>query len=836
MASAIEKILQLASSNLFDNASVSTCLTAVTDLSNNLDTRVNSLIDNAPGALNTLNELAAALGDDANYATTVTNSLSTKANLNGAAFTGDISGVNAKFMDVSGVNFFTTGGNFIGELVGNVTGNVTGNVQGSLTTGGTVIAGTYNIGSVGIISGSRQINNVISLNVGNGNDPTEFAVDNNGNTSMEGILSVNTINEKTSANGVTVDGVILKDSGIIISGDLSANDASFNIVDIHTLKLTTGLDDSELKEDYIKTNEVDGVTLEFFDNTTLRIKDSGITDVKLSTITTSGKVNGSAITGDISANDASFNRVDIHTLNLTTGLGPGDLEEDYIKTNEVDNSTIEFTSDTLNVKNLGITNAKLANLCVDDSKLAGNISDVKLSTITTAGKVNGSAITGDISANDVKFNDVSGVNFFGGNFFGNLQGNAATVVVGPHTNITGVGTLTSSPENDRALDVSGNIKLEKSGMVDTFVELISNNKKGYLLNNDGTLKLHTNISSNNLILQGTGGNVGIGITNPDSQLEVDTQIKVSGNTAVPKILLENPAGTNGYRILANVSDNDDYGFSITGTHTGSVGGYYQYNNKTFGEVQHEFLQPGIVLMKHNTATSGGDLILDRGDNYWSYFRSSHHWDTFNSSLKYNSSPNGTTMFLNWYSDGNVNVCNGGGSFVNASDNRLKHNEKEINNACEIINKLEVLKYFKTSKLYDENHHFELDTSGNPITDEKYKIETGFIAQEVEKIPELKYLVHKGYIDKLKTFKKDASGNEVLDENGEKILEKEEDGEEYSYSLNYQDIFCYNVKATQELYEKNKLLEVKIVASEAKITSLETTVANLLTRIAALENP
>ena len=30
-----------------------------------------------------------------------------------------------------------------------------------------------------------------------------------------------------------------------------------------------------------------------------------------------------------------------------------------------------------------------------------NISDVKLSTITTAGKVNGSAITGDISANDV---------------------------------------------------------------------------------------------------------------------------------------------------------------------------------------------------------------------------------------------------------------------------------------------------------------------------------------------------------------------------------------------------------------------------------------------------
>lgn len=39
---------------------------------------VASVLDSAPEALNTLNELAAALGDDANFATTVTNSLSTK--------------------------------------------------------------------------------------------------------------------------------------------------------------------------------------------------------------------------------------------------------------------------------------------------------------------------------------------------------------------------------------------------------------------------------------------------------------------------------------------------------------------------------------------------------------------------------------------------------------------------------------------------------------------------------------------------------------------------------------------------------------------------------------
>lgn len=43
-----------------------------------VDTQITTLIDSAPGTLDTLNELAAALGDDANFATTVTNSIATK--------------------------------------------------------------------------------------------------------------------------------------------------------------------------------------------------------------------------------------------------------------------------------------------------------------------------------------------------------------------------------------------------------------------------------------------------------------------------------------------------------------------------------------------------------------------------------------------------------------------------------------------------------------------------------------------------------------------------------------------------------------------------------------
>ena len=54
------------------------------------DTAVSNLVDSSPAALNTLNELAAALGDDVNFSTTVTNSIATKAALSGAAFTGAI--------------------------------------------------------------------------------------------------------------------------------------------------------------------------------------------------------------------------------------------------------------------------------------------------------------------------------------------------------------------------------------------------------------------------------------------------------------------------------------------------------------------------------------------------------------------------------------------------------------------------------------------------------------------------------------------------------------------------------------------------------------------------
>ena len=51
---------------------------------------LSSLVDSAPATLNTLNELAAALGDDSNFSTTVTNSIATKLSLSGGTISGKL--------------------------------------------------------------------------------------------------------------------------------------------------------------------------------------------------------------------------------------------------------------------------------------------------------------------------------------------------------------------------------------------------------------------------------------------------------------------------------------------------------------------------------------------------------------------------------------------------------------------------------------------------------------------------------------------------------------------------------------------------------------------------
>jgi hypothetical protein len=74
-----EQELEISDSYNVDDPDSFASSKALRDLSINVDTRIASLIDSAPTTLNTLNELAAAIGDDKNHVTTMINLVATKA-------------------------------------------------------------------------------------------------------------------------------------------------------------------------------------------------------------------------------------------------------------------------------------------------------------------------------------------------------------------------------------------------------------------------------------------------------------------------------------------------------------------------------------------------------------------------------------------------------------------------------------------------------------------------------------------------------------------------------------------------------------------------------------
>ena len=104
-----------------------------TYLSNNgyatQSTIVAAITDSAPGTLNTLNELAAALGDDASFSTTVTDSIATKLPLAGGTITGNLTVNNNLYIgdgndgyfynDINGRTAFRSGDFYIQDTVTN---------------------------------------------------------------------------------------------------------------------------------------------------------------------------------------------------------------------------------------------------------------------------------------------------------------------------------------------------------------------------------------------------------------------------------------------------------------------------------------------------------------------------------------------------------------------------------------------------------------------------------------------------------------------------------------------------------------------------------------------
>jgi len=86
----------------------------------------------------------------------------------------------------------------------------------------------------------------------------------------------------------------------------------------------------------------------------------------------------------------------------------------------------------------------------------------------------------------------------------------------------------------------------------------------------------------------------------------------------------------------------------------------------------EYFSNAFFLLKKRTSVTHWNLVMDQGNNFWSGFYNARSWDCYESSTKYDKDTDGATLFLNYYSHGNVSICeNGGKCHIGVTDGDSK---------------------------------------------------------------------------------------------------------------------------------------------------------------------
>ena len=174
-------------------------------------------------------------------------------------------------------------------------------------------------------------------------------------------------------------------------------------------------------------------------------------------------------------------------------------------------------------------------------------------------------------------------------------------------------------------------------------------------------------------------------------------------------------------------------------------------------------------------------------------------------MQINSWQSLTTVFINKHQVSETNqsgyclVVEGkiaGTYYGTSSDDRLKHNEKDITNGLEIIRQLKPQVYQKTEKMKDADFNGDLD--------EPFFLEAGFIAQDVLKIEDISYSV---------------TGGDYVDMSGNLIPE--------TFQVNYNNIFTYAVSALQDV-------DKELQSEKLKTKELQSKYEDLLKRVIELE--
>jgi hypothetical protein len=201
---------------------------------------IDALVDSAPGALNTLNELAEAIGDDESYAATITTALGLKAPLADPTFTGTIVIPSVANLSTAVVANTTTAGAALPKAGGAMTGAITTNstfdgvaiaTRDAILTSTTTTAGAALPKAGGAMTGAITTNSTfdgVDIAVRDGiltsTTTTAGAALPKAGGAMTGAITTNSTfdGRDVAADGVTADAALPKAGGAM-TGAITTN-------------------------------------------------------------------------------------------------------------------------------------------------------------------------------------------------------------------------------------------------------------------------------------------------------------------------------------------------------------------------------------------------------------------------------------------------------------------------------------------------------------------------------------------------------------------------------------------------------------------------------------
>jgi hypothetical protein len=301
---------------------------------------------------------------------------------------------------------------------------------------------------------------------------------------------------------------------------------------------------------------------------------------------------------------------------------------------------------------------------------------------------------------------------------------------------------------------------------------------------DGILQVEGNTTLNSILnVQGAASFYNdVDITrnlNVNNNLDVTGDFTIKGDTSLNNLDISGTirlldSNNNGYGLSGEVLKSQGINsppiwqnvgdfLSTTTTSSQNVAGSVTFNDKVIGNG--DFL--GHLAGSSESMTKHGVLMDIRGIGSINN-ASGNGWSsgTRHICISYNGTLN-TTL-----GGQNAIIVSRGSIFTQhiffTSDDRLKHNEIDINSGLDVIRQLQPKKYQKTMDMKEANYKGEI--SGNWIW------EAGVIAQDILKIPDLACYVNGGdYTD---------------EETGETV--------EAKYNLSYNSILTYSLVAIKEL--------------------------------------